>query len=174
MRQSMRSSIRAAATTPSEHPTLVPVYDVEKAAREGASPTPRSTAPPEPYRDDMPTLTDPAELEAARVKSTFAIPPPAVATPVVAADPSAKDTVSPEAERARYEARLGGFTRVPVVAVSAETLAALPLDGRAGMLLPLLDGRSTIQTILDIGILNPGDTLAALADLLDRGIVRLA
>jgi hypothetical protein len=81
--------------------------------------------------------------------------------------------LSEEAQRAAYEVIFGGFARVPVVAISAEALAALPLDGRAGMLLALLDGRSTIQTILDIGILNPMDTLAALKALLDSGAVQL-
>jgi hypothetical protein len=39
------------------------------------------------------------------------------------------------------------------------------------MLLALLDGRSSIQNILDIGIVNTLDTLAGLAELLERGVI---
>jgi hypothetical protein len=39
------------------------------------------------------------------------------------------------------------------------------------MLLGLLDGRSSIRAILDIGIMNTLDTLAGLAELLERGVI---
>ncbi|HEX8796237.1 MAG TPA: hypothetical protein VF765_35045, partial [Polyangiaceae bacterium] len=74
---------------------------------------------------------------------------------------------------AAYEARFGGFDRVAFVALSQEQLASQLLEGRVAMLVPLLDGRSTVRQILDIGLLNPLDALAALKELIERGIVRL-
>jgi hypothetical protein len=151
---------------PSEHPTLVPMYDVEKAARATISVPPETARAPEgaSYRDAMPTYSDPVELEAARVKSSFTTPPPAIPVP-----PGAE--LSHEERLAVYELRLGGFDRVPVVGVSPEELASRSMDGRASMLLALLDGRSSVRTILDIGIMNPLDTLAGLTELLDRGVI---
>jgi hypothetical protein len=126
---------------------------------------PKRTEPiePPPQRDEVPTITDPVELETARIRSTFSMPPP-----------PKTDTGSAEsALRAAYEARFGGFERVPFIAMPREQLASQLLEGRAAMLVPLLDGRSSIQQILDIGIVNPLDALAAIKELIERGIVRL-
>jgi hypothetical protein len=138
-----------------------------------------SNAPPidDPFREELPTLTDPVELEAARIKSARTTPPPSndhMPTRVPEASAVSAVRASPEeVQREVYEERFGGFDRVPVVALSSDELAVLPLDGRAAMLLALLDGRSTIQVLLEIGILNPLDTLVALEELIDRGIVQL-
>jgi hypothetical protein len=72
-----------------------------------------------------------------------------------------------------FELRLGGFHRVPVVVVAPQELASRALDSRASMLVALLDGRSTIQNILDIRIVNTLDTLAGLSELLEHGIIEL-
>ncbi|HEX3345060.1 MAG TPA: hypothetical protein VHS09_10840 [Polyangiaceae bacterium] len=118
------------------------------------------------YREEMPTYSDPVELEAARIKSTLTSTPPPARPP---REPSAALT---DAERlAVYELRFGGFDRVPVVVVGPDTVAACELDSRASMLLPLLDGRSTIRDVLDIGLVNALDTLAGLAQLLERGVI---
>ena len=197
--------------TPSEHPTLVPLYDVEKAAREGPAipSTPRvpsmPSVPPETvrgaHRQEMPTFTDEVELERARVKSTFTVPPPSsAATPAASVVPPASAASSlpptarapvaslpplpreeppddepptPESEQAAYAKKLGSFDRVPVVVLEPKDVMALAMDGRASMLLALLDGRSSVQAILEIGILNPLDTLSGLAELLDRGVIIL-
>ncbi|MGD0527902.1 MAG: hypothetical protein ABSE49_22405, partial [Polyangiaceae bacterium] len=120
------------------------------------------------YREEMPTYSDPVELEAARIKSTqTSTPPPALPRP----DPP--DESSPEKRLAAYERTFGGFDRVPVLLVSADEVASRDLDSRATMLLPLLDGRSTIQDILDIGIVNALDALAGLAQLLERAVIGL-
>lgn len=74
---------------------------------------------------------------------------------------------------AAYEARFGGFDRIPIVGPSQEQLAAQLLEGRVAMIVPLFDGRSTIRQILGIGLVNPLDALAALKELIERGIVRL-
>ena len=118
------------------------------------------------YREEMPTFSDPAELEAARIKSTFTtIPPPETPRSAVPHELSEHERV------AGYERLLGGFDRVPIVVVPSEELASRQLDPRASMLVALLDGRSTVRDILDIGIMNTLDTLAGLADLLERGVM---
>jgi len=118
------------------------------------------------YREEMPTYSDPVELEAARIRSTFSTTPPAAPPP-----PKPTEALSPEERVAVYELRFGGFDRVPVVVVPSEELTSKQLDSRASMLLPLLDGRSSIRNILDIGIVNTLDTLAGLAELLERGVI---
>jgi hypothetical protein len=116
-----------------------------------------------PPREEATTVTDPVELEAARVKSSL---------PSLSA--SHIDLQSPEsAMLAAYEARFAGFDRVPHIAVSQEQLSSQLLEGRVAMIVPLLDGQSTIRQILDIGMLNPLDALAAIKELVERGIVRL-
>lgn len=116
-----------------------------------------------PPRDEATTVTDPVELEAARIKSSLPSPPS-----------SRHEPQSPEsALLVAYAARFGSFDRVPRIALSQEQLASQLLEGRVAMIVPLLDGRSTIRQILDIGVVNPLDALAALKELVERGIVRL-
>ncbi len=120
------------------------------------------------YREQMPTYSDPVELEAARIKSTLtSTPPPAM--PMPPRGPTAP--LSQEDRLAAYALRFGGFDRVPVVVVRSDVLASCALDSRASMLLPLLDGRSSIQDILDIGLVNTLDALAGLAELFDRAVI---
>lgn len=118
------------------------------------------------YREQMPTYSDPVELEAARIKSTFTSTPPPAMPPRAPTAP-----LSQEQRLAAYALRFGGFDRVPVVVVRSDVLASCALDSRASMLLPLLDGRSSIQDILDIGLVNTLDALAGLAELLDRAVI---
>ena len=116
-----------------------------------------------PPREEATTVTDPVELEAARIRSSLPSPPS-----------SGDEASSPEsALLAAYEVRFGGFDRIPLFAVSQEQLASQLLEGRVAMIVPLLDGRSTIRQILGIGLVNPLDALAALKELIERGIVRL-
>jgi hypothetical protein len=117
------------------------------------------------YREEMPTYSDPVELEAARLRSAMTTNPP----PAPAVRPAGELT---EADRVAGYARLfGGFDRVPVIVLPAGQLASCTLDSRASMLLGLLDGRSTIQDLLDIGIVNTLDTLAGLAELHERRVI---
>ncbi|HEY8086439.1 MAG TPA: hypothetical protein VIF09_01300, partial [Polyangiaceae bacterium] len=128
------------------------------------------------HREEMPTFTDEVELEAARLKSKFTVPPPSAGTvpppaPVELAPPS--EPLTPEALEADYERRFGGFDKVPVMVAPRDQVAALAMDGRASMLLALLDGRSSVQALLDIGILNRVDTLSGIAELVERGVILL-
>src|SRR5258708_36250049 len=98
------------------------------------------TSDDDPQRQEMPTLTDPVELEAARVISTFTSPPPAIEVELV--------DVPDDVLLLDYERRLGPFTRVPSLGVARETLATLTLDPRAAFVLSLVDGSMRVVDIL--------------------------
>src|SRR5262249_46445153 len=132
-------------------------------------------------RREMPTLVDEAELEAARLASmrTSSVPSIPQAAPRVPAQSGEIDVVwDPESEAldaenlfAKYVALLGAFTRVPFVTVPFDQLPSLSLDARMGFLVALVDGSSSIQTILDVSGMPPREVLHALATLRDLGIV---
>ena len=63
---------------------------------------------------------------------------------------------------------------VPRVAVTTEACVEQGLDHRAGFILSLLDGCSTVDTVLDVAGLPEQETLEVLCDLCARGIVTLA
>jgi hypothetical protein len=85
---------------------------------------------------------------------------------------------SPESEAAAAAARhdVADFdpTRVPRLTVAQEDLVQLKLDHRAGFLVSLLDGVSTIEMIVDVAGMPQEEALSALQALYLRGIIRLA
>ena len=132
-------------------------------------------------RGEMPTLIDDAELEAARLASMRrSSVPPAPRTAAKAPPPEGEIHVvwDPESEPfdaeelfAKYVALLGAFTRMPVVLVPFDQLPSLSMDSRMGFLVALIDGSSSIQTILDVSGMPPREVLHALATLRDLGIM---
>jgi hypothetical protein len=62
---------------------------------------------------------------------------------------------------------------VPWLVVSYVDLQKLPLDARAGFILSLIDGRCTVQTMLDISGMPEEETLDVLRELLRLGAVEL-
>ena len=71
-----------------------------------------------------------------------------------------------------YVFRLGPMDRVPVVdRVPAPTDPIFANDHRAGFLLSLVDGVSTLETIVDACGMPKLDALRILNDLVERGIV---
>jgi hypothetical protein len=73
-----------------------------------------------------------------------------------------------------YLARLGSPTQVVRVAVPSDQIRWLSLDHRAGFLLSLIDGRSTIEEILDISGMPRLDALRILYGLLDQRAIALS
>jgi len=73
-----------------------------------------------------------------------------------------------------YAARIGPLDQVITVSVSPEEVQWLSLDHRAGFLLSLVDGQSTVDEILDISGMTRLDALKILNDLAERQVVRLA
>ncbi len=73
-----------------------------------------------------------------------------------------------------YLSRLGGLDQVINVVLSPEELRWLNLDHRAGFLLSLVDGISTIEELLDISGMSRLDALKVLATLREQRAILLS
>jgi hypothetical protein len=73
-----------------------------------------------------------------------------------------------------YAARLGPLDRVPSVAVQRAQLRWLSIDHRAGFVLSLVDGSSTLEMILDVCGMPRLDAMRILDQLVQQRIVSLA
>jgi hypothetical protein len=125
------------------------------------------------FRAEIPTLVDDVELETARLAS-MRDPTPSVADEIDVVWSPESEPVDPEKTYSKYVALLGAFSRVPVVTVSFDALRSLSMDSRMGFLIALIDGASTIETLLDVAAgMPPREVLHALVTLRDLGIVEL-
>jgi hypothetical protein len=73
-----------------------------------------------------------------------------------------------------YLARLGSLTQVVQVALSGDQIRWLSLDHRAGFLLSLVDGISSIEELLDISSMPRLEALRILHGLLDQRVIALS
>jgi hypothetical protein len=72
-----------------------------------------------------------------------------------------------------YAARLGALDRVVSVAVPADQIRWLSLDHRAGFLLSLVDGISTLEEILDISGMSRLEALRIMYALLEQRVINI-
>jgi hypothetical protein len=72
-----------------------------------------------------------------------------------------------------YSARLGSLDQIVRVTVPSDQVRWLTLDHRAGFLLSLIDGNSTIDQILDISGMTRLDALRIMYQLLDQRVISL-
>ena len=70
-----------------------------------------------------------------------------------------------------YAARLGPLDRVPLVVVPRAQMRWLSIDHRAGFVLSLIDGSSSIEMILDVSGMPKLDALRILHELVQQKIV---
>jgi hypothetical protein len=85
---------------------------------------------------------------------------------------SAVRPLNPEATTVRQvQAARPFFSTVPIVILAAEQLSQAPIDARAGFILSLVDGRTSVEELLDISAMPAEETLALLDDLRLRGII---
>jgi hypothetical protein len=70
-----------------------------------------------------------------------------------------------------YTARLGSTSRIPKLAIATAELQWLSLDHRAGFLLSCVDGRSSIEEILDVSGMPALDAMRILYTLLQQRII---
>jgi len=70
-----------------------------------------------------------------------------------------------------YSARLGPAGGVPIVVVPNAHMRWLSMDHRAGFVLSLIDGKSTLDTILDLSGMPRLDALHILHDLVQQKVV---
>lgn len=70
-----------------------------------------------------------------------------------------------------YSAKVGSLDRVPSVIVPRTQLRWLSIDHRAGFILSLIDGTSTVEMVLDVAGMPRLDSLRILHELVERRIV---
>jgi hypothetical protein len=68
-------------------------------------------------------------------------------------------------------AQLGSLARVPYVRWTAAQLTSAKLDSKAGYVLWLVDGRSSVEAIVDLAGVPADEALAIVCDLWSRGIL---
>jgi hypothetical protein len=72
-----------------------------------------------------------------------------------------------------YSARLGALSQRVRVAVPGDQIRWLSLDHRAGFVLSLIDGSSTVEELLDISGMNRLDALRIIYTLFDQRVIAL-
>jgi hypothetical protein len=72
-----------------------------------------------------------------------------------------------------YAAKIGPLTRVPVVEVARDQLRWLSIDHRAGFMLSLVDGVSSLEMILDVSGMPSQEALRILHQLVEQRIISL-
>jgi hypothetical protein len=72
-----------------------------------------------------------------------------------------------------YSSKIGRLDRIVVLALGDSQLRWLGLDHRSGFLLSRIDGLSTIEELLDVCGMPRLEALKTLADLLDRGAIKI-
>jgi hypothetical protein len=70
-----------------------------------------------------------------------------------------------------YTARLGPLDRIPMVVVPRAQMRWLSMDHRAGFILSLIDGQSSVEMILDVSGMPKLDALRILQELVQQKIV---
>lgn len=75
--------------------------------------------------------------------------------------------------RQMYVTRIGQLDRVPVVSVPREQLRWLSIDHKAGFVLSLIDGVSTVEMIIDVSGMAELDALRILSELAQQRIISL-
>jgi hypothetical protein len=70
-----------------------------------------------------------------------------------------------------YAAKIGSLDRIPMVLVAHTQMRWLSIDHRAGFVLSLIDGTSTVEMLLDVAGMPRLDSLRILHELVERRIV---
>jgi len=65
------------------------------------------------------------------------------------------------------------MTAVPWLVVTYDALRDLPLDARAGFILSRIDGRCTVEMLLDVSSMREDETLEILRELVRLGAIEL-
>jgi hypothetical protein len=75
--------------------------------------------------------------------------------------------------RQMYLSRIGDRSQIPRVVMESDQLRWLSLDHRAGFLLSVIDGASSIDDVLDVSGMPELDTLRILYDFLLQGVIQM-
>jgi hypothetical protein len=160
----------------SERPTLSPPFDVEAFARKVGRPTPGGVAA---ARHPGATAATDRLLEM-RARRAFGDHSAALdmAQKILLVDPGNLEAAGC-AEECRFMveqvliAQLGSLDRVPILLVAPSKVRWMTLDHRAGFVMSLIDGASSIELILDVSGMPRLDALRMLQELVDQGVVEV-
>jgi hypothetical protein len=136
------------------------------AARSAPPPPPLPVLPPPPTAQEMNDRVSLGDYTGALE----------IAESLLEADPD-DETVKVVAESCRgilkqmYTTRIGPLDRVPVVMVARDQLRWLSIDHRAGFVLSLVDGVSSLEMILDVSGMPELDALRILSELAQQRII---
>jgi hypothetical protein len=184
-----RPALERASRRPSPPPQPALELDLD------ADPAPEPAHRPDALEADLP-LSDPS-------RAAFTLSPPSssndpevlamkdryatgdfsgaliVAEGILSADPQHEEALRcqlrcTEVLAQMYLARLGSLQQVVRVALSGDQIRWLSLDHRAGFLLSLVDGESSIETLLDISGMQRIEALRILFGLLDQRVIALS
>lgn len=75
--------------------------------------------------------------------------------------------------RQMYASRLGSLDQIPVMVVARSELKWLSLDHRAGFVLSLVDGTSTVEDIIDISGMPALEVLRTLFNLVTQKVIEM-
>jgi len=155
-------------------PTVIPNFDPLRYAEESE------------IRERMPTLTDEAALEHARLQSLRTSAPPPRLTrstlPGQLANPRDSsveidvgeddvETLGPDVQIAILRGSLAPVTRVPVLARKLTEIGAALEDPKTAYVIGFVDGILPLETIIDVTGLSELDTLRVLDRLVAQGIL---
>jgi hypothetical protein len=123
-----------------------------------------------------PFLAQEEESECSPDPEVDLVPPPAESA--VDIDLEEEPSVSGPPLVAPATVRMGQNPRsilplVPLLVAGADHLRAAQLDGRAGFILSLIDGGTTVESVLDLSGMPADETLGIIKELRLRGIVVL-
>ncbi len=154
------SSGEESFTRPVSTPTVKPPFDPVQFAEQA-------------IREPMPTITDEAATEEARITSVLMDSQPPRAPSASAPDLKVKieDALSPEEERAILEDRLGPLTQTPHLAKAPDELAMIIADPQTAFVLGFVDGLLPLETIVEVAGLPEIETLRILVRALDLGAI---
>ncbi len=164
--------------TPTEPPDIAPSFETTVAPADD-DPLRRTDA------DSVSTVTLPAAEDTSRptMKDRYAMGDFSgaleIAEGLLSADPSDLEaqryaTSCRDVLTQMYLSRLGGLDQIISVVLPPEELRWLNLDHRAGFLLSLVDGVSTIEELLDISGMSRLDALRILATLREQRAILLS
>lgn len=158
-----------------QYPTVIPTFDPSQYAEESE------------VRERMPTLTDDAALEQARLQSLpTSFPPPrkmmsTVPGPLVPnirdsaveidTGESDVDALDDDEQIAILSDRLAPLSRVPALSREMSQLGALLEDPKTAYILGFVDGILPLETIVDVTGLPELDTLRVLDRMVTQGVV---
>ncbi len=147
--------------------TVRPAFDVERYAEDTVG------------RERLPTITDEAATEEARIASVLmdSKPPPQArqnSAPDIGVKYSEVDALSTEEQLALLRARLAPMTRVPALTRKITELGPVIEDPKTAYILGFVDGLLPLETIVEVAGLPELEALRILDRAIDQYVVTFA